>query len=273
MQPNHSDSGPTRRDVLSGLPLGLAGLVGGGAMLGLAQPAGADEPPRGGRPRMPAKLMRVLTSMHDGSGYTLPPLPYAYDAVDAAIDEETMRLHHTKHHQSYVNGLNTTVAELSEGSATGDRTLLYGLDRNLSFNYGGHVLHSIFWATMGPDDNGNMGGTPTGDLAAAIDESFGSLDGFKTLWAGAAAAVKGSGWVQLVFDPVAVRLAVVGVNDQDQGFMPGTFPLLPLDVWEHAYYLRYQNRRSAYVENFMKVIDWTSVAALYAMVSAPYRRG
>jgi Fe-Mn family superoxide dismutase len=243
-------------------------------MLGMTGLAGADDHGHDGHsgPPMPKKLMSVLQSMHDGNEYTLPPLPYAYDAVDAAIDEQTMRLHHDKHHAGYVKNLNEVVKEYANDKYV-DGHHVYGLDRGLSFNYGGHVLHSIFWATMGPDENGTMGGEPRGKLAEAMMQSFGSLDGFRTTWSKTAASVKGSGWVQMVFDPVAVSLRIVGVNDHDKGFLPGTFPLLPLDVWEHAYYLRFQNKRAEYVDAFFKVIDWSTVDALYAMVSAPYEKG
>ncbi len=218
--------------------------------------------------------MKVLSSMHDGEKFTLPPLPYAADAVSEAIDAETMTLHHDKHHKSYVDGLNGVMEELAAGKPD-DSHHYAGIDRAMGFHYAGHVLHSIFWATMGPNSQGTMGGAPTGPIAAAIDDSFGSFDAFKKRWMNVAKTVKGSGWVQLLFDPVSTKLCVKGVADHDLFFMPGSFPLLPLDVWEHAYYLKYRNERMKYVEAYLNVIDWESVGALYSMVSAPYtdRRG
>ena len=264
---------PTRRDVLAGLPAAAGAVAGGAALLGLTRPAAAQQHGEGhGMPTLPKKLQDVLSSMHDGSQYTLPALPYAYDAVSEAIDEQTMRLHHDKHHQGYVDGLNKATASLAEISGDAEKPMVSGLDRDLSFNYGGHVLHSIFWAIMGPNESGAMGGEPQGNLAEAINSSFGSFDGFKNLWTKQAGVLKGSGWVQLVFDPVGVRLDVIGVGDHDRSFTPGAFPLLPLDLWEHAYYLKYQNEKADYVSAFMNVIDWSSVGALYDMVSAPYRR-
>ncbi len=256
---------PTRRNVLAGLPAVAAGL----GAFGVTAAASADDHAEPGGMKTHKKLMSVLSSMHDGSEYTLPPLPYAYDAVSDAIDEQTMRLHHDKHHMGYVTGLNKATAALDEATKNADAPLVSGLSRDLSFNYGGHVLHSIFWATMGPCEDGAMGGKPIGALATAIDKSFGSFDGFVTLWTKVAGTVKGSGWVQLVFDPVAVRLNVVGVTDHDLGFTPGAMPLLPLDIWEHAFYLKYQNKKADYVKAHLTVVDWSCVGALYEMVSAP----
>ncbi len=219
---------------------------------------------------MPTKLMNVLRGMHDGSEYTLPALPYGYDAVSDAIDEQTMRLHHDKHHQGYVDGLNTVMKELSQPNA-GDAHHAAGLDRALSFNYAGHVLHSIFWATMGPNEDGASGGEPKGPLGEAVIDSFGSFDTFKTRWMDVAKTVKGSGWVTLLFDPVSTKLCIKGVADHDLFFMPGAFPLLPNDIWEHAFYLKYQNKKADYVKAHLEVVDWSTVNALYEMVSKPYR--
>ncbi|MEL7238216.1 MAG: superoxide dismutase, partial [Planctomycetota bacterium] len=179
------------------------------------------------------KLGKVLGATHNGTTHTLPPLPYAYDAVSPNIDELTMELHHGKHHNGYVNGLNKTIetlAKVSRGEAEGS---MYELQRNLSFNYAGHVLHSIFWATMGPDDNGNMGGAPQGTLAEAMNASFGSFDNFKTQFAAAGKSVKGSGWVMLLLDPIAGSLHISTANEHDVYFPAGAIPLLPCDVWEH----------------------------------------
>ena len=261
-----TDPQPSRRNLLVTLPAVGAGL----SLPALA--AVAAQPGAGGVPegRLPPKLTKVLEATHSGDQYALPPLPYAYDALEPHIDEQTMRLHHDLHHQGYVDGLNKTVAAMTGDVA--EKPMLAGLDRDLSFNYAGHLLHSIFWATMGPGEDGKMGGEPTGPLAEAIDRDLGGFEGFKKLWSNVAGTVKGSGWVMLMFDPVGVRLHVSGAGDHDLFHLPGTFPLLPLDVWEHAYYLKYQNKRGEYVDAFFEVIDWNSVGRLYEMVSAPYRR-
>lgn len=270
---NNAPKTLSRRNVIAGLPaVGLA--AGGlGTLLSMANSAAAQEAGQGeqtGVPKLPGKLSKVLHSLHDGNAYTLPPLPYAHDALEPVIDALTMELHHGKHHQGYVDGLNKAVERMGNEE---DPTAMGGLARNLSFNYGGHVLHSLFWAVMGPGENGDMGGEPTGQLAEAIDKDLGGFDGFKTLWNATAGTVKGSGWVTLLFDPMAVRLHVAAIGDHDRHVLPGTVPLLPLDIWEHAYYLTYQNRRADYVKAFLEVIDWSVVNALYGMVSAPYRRG
>jgi Fe-Mn family superoxide dismutase len=253
---NEPTSSISRRTILGGLG---AGAVLGLPLTALAQDAG----------RMPAKLRQVLEAMHAGNGVALPPLPYAYDALAPVIDEVTMQLHHTKHHQSYVTGLNKTLTMLKSGANSAAE--LSGLNRNLSFHYAGHVLHSLFWATMGPDAQGNMGGEPQGSLAEVMETSFGGYDDFKTRWSEMAGTVKGSGWVILLFDPVCKELHINAAADHDVFHLPGTFPLLPLDIWEHAYYLSYQNRRGEYVEKYLDVVDWSAVSALYDMVSAPYR--
>ena len=268
------NSNPSRRDLVSKLPA-TAALAGGlGGLLAMTRSASAQPADQGGggvggggRPQLPDKLAETLAATYDGGKYALPPLPYVYDALAPTIDRTTMELHHDKHHQGYVDGLNKAVEALAEGA---EGATLAGLQRDLSFNYGGHALHSLFWATMGPDNAGKMGGEPSGKLADAIDKDLGGFDGFKTQWVAVGGTVKGSGWVALMFDPVAARLHIASVGDHDRFLLPGTMPLLPLDVWEHAYYLTYQNRRAEYIKAFIDVIDWTSVGALYEMVSAPY---
>ncbi len=261
---------PSRRDIVSKLPA-TAALAGGlGGLLAMTRSASAAGQPMGhGGPQLPEKLAKTLNATAKDGKYALPPLPYAYDALQPTIDQRTMELHHDKHHQGYVDGLNKTVEAIAKGA---EGATLGGLERDLSFNYGGHALHSLFWATMGPDEQGRMGGDPRGKIADAIQKDFDGFDGFKKQWTSVAGTVKGSGWVALVFDPIAVRLHIASVGDHDRFLMPGVMPLLPLDVWEHAYYLTYQNRRGDYVKAFVDVIDWTSVNALYEMVSAPYQR-
>ena len=211
------------------------------------------------------KLNSVFGAMWDGSKYQLPPLPYDYNALEPQIDEQTMRLHHDKHHQAYVTGLNSTVAALKElaGLDNIDDARLFGLQRNLGFHYGGHVMHSVFWATMGPARGANN--ELAGELADAINAAFGSFGNFKRLFTATAAGVKGSGWAVLLYDAMADRLHVKAMNDQDAYFPPGALPVLPLDVWEHAYYLKYQNNRGAYIDAWWNVVDWQTVDALFRL--------
>jgi Fe-Mn family superoxide dismutase len=212
------------------------------------------------------KLGRVFGAMWDGNQYLLPPLPYDYNSLEPHIDEQTMRLHHDKHHQAYVTGLNSTTTALKElgGQETIEDARLSGLQRNLSFHYGGHVMHSVFWATLGPPRG--AGNEPAGELANAIKLAYGSFENFKRLFKATAAGVKGSGWAVLLYDAVGDRLYVKAMNDQDAYFPPGALPVLPLDVWEHAYYLKYQNNRGAYIDAWWNVVDWPTTDALYRVV-------
>lgn len=202
--------------------------------------------------------------------YTLPPLAYAYDALEPHIDARTMEIHHTKHHQAYINKVNDAIAGTDlEGKSIEDLVSdlasvpaeKLGAVRN---NGGGHANHSLFWTVMGP----GKGGSPAGDLASAIDGAFGSLDAMKEQFAAAAATRFGSGWAWLYVD--GGKLKVGSTANQDSPLMgtdvagiSGT-PILGLDVWEHAYYLNYQNRRPDYVSAFWDVVDWDAVAARLA---------
>jgi Fe-Mn family superoxide dismutase len=242
----------TRREALS-----TAAIVGAG----LVWPAWAQE--RGGGGGRAARgdvVSQLLSQAYAGDQYALPPLPYAYDALEPHIDAQTMQLHHDKHHQGYVDGLNRTlqaIAELHRGEL--DPVRLQGLERDLSFNGGGHVLHTVFWATMGPD----AGGVPNGRLAEAITREFGALDAFRNYYSKVAAGVKGSGWAVLCHEPVGNRLMVFSLNEHDTKHIAGARPLLPLDVWEHAYYLKYQNKRADYINAWWNVINWSAVDAAY----------
>jgi Fe-Mn family superoxide dismutase len=195
--------------------------------------------------------------------YELPNLPYDYDALEPTIDEETMHLHHDKHHATYVANLNAAL----EGSEWDGRPLeqvLANLDlipeekrtavRN---NGGGHANHSLFWEIMSPEG----GGAPTGDLATAIDDTFESLDALKAQLIDAGVKRFGSGWAWLIHD--GTGLAVVSTPNQDSPLMTDDTPLLGIDVWEHAYYLRYQNRRPEYLESWWNVVHWPAVAERY----------
>ena len=196
--------------------------------------------------------------------YSLPELPYAYDALEPHIDARTMEIHHGKHHNGYVTKVNAAL----EGSELGEKSIedlisdlgsvpeaTRGAVRN---NGGGHANHSLFWSIM----SANGGGEPTGDLAEAINAEFGSFDGFKEKFTAAAGTRFGSGWAWLSVD--GGKLVVESTPNQDNPLMEGRTPVLGLDVWEHAYYLNYQNRRPDYVAAFFNVIDWNAVAERYA---------
>ena len=198
------------------------------------------------------------------SKFELPELGYAYDALEPHIDARTMEIHHTKHHNTYVTNVNAAL-EGTEHEGKSLEELLQNLDalpaniqtavRN---NGGGHWNHSFFWKLLKKND----GAAPTGELATAIDESFGSFDAFKDAFAKAATTRFGSGWAWLIVD--GGKLAVVSTPNQDTPVMEGKTPILGLDVWEHAYYLNYQNLRPDYINAFFNVVDWDHVAKLYA---------
>ncbi len=196
--------------------------------------------------------------------YSLPALPYAYDALEPHFDARTMEIHHGKHHQTYVNNLNAAL-EQAGLPAQPVETLIADLDalpesirgavRN---NGGGHANHSLFWETIGP----NAGGQPTGALADAINSELGGFDKFKEDFAKAATTRFGSGWAWLSVDK-AGKLAVSSTPNQDSPIMEGNTPLLGLDVWEHAYYLKYQNKRPDYIAAFWNVVNWEEVGKRY----------
>ncbi len=190
--------------------------------------------------------------------YELPPLPYDYNALEPYIDEQTMRLHHDKHHLAYVNGLNVALEKLEAARAAGDFALTKHWSREAAFHGSGHLLHTIFWSNMAPAGNG--GGEPSGELAAQIVKDFGSFAAFKAHFSAAANQVEGNGWALLVWESVAGQLEVLQSEKHQNLTQWGVRPLLVLDVWEHAYYLKYQNNRPAYVEAWWNVVNWSDVA-------------
>lgn len=196
--------------------------------------------------------------------YTLPELPYAYDALEPHFDARTMEIHHTKHHNAYIQKVNDALAGHDLASKPIEDVLsnidAVPADKKQAVinNGGGHANHKLFWTVVGP----NAGGNPSGDLAAAIDAAFGSFDAFKEKFANAAATRFGSGWAWLVVSDG--KLEVTSTPNQDSPLMEGKTPILGLDVWEHAYYLNYQNRRPDYVSAFWNIVNWDKVAAYYA---------
>ena len=199
--------------------------------------------------------------------HTLPALPYAPDALEPHIDAQTMQIHHDKHHQAYVDKANAALAGTDLADASVDEVL-----RNLSSlpadkqtpvrnNAGGHANHSLFWALMSPTG----GGEPGGEIAAAIESAFGDFETFKTQFGEAAVNRFGSGWAWLVHDGSAVKLT--STPNQDSPVLDGQTPLLGLDVWEHAYYLKYQNRRPDYIDAWWNVVNWPEVASRFGAAS------
>jgi Fe-Mn family superoxide dismutase len=193
--------------------------------------------------------------------HELPPLPYSYDALEPFIDEQTMRLHHDIHHNGYVNGLNNAEAKLEEARAAGDYAMVKHWSRELAFHGSGHLLHSIFWPNM--ISASEAAGGPRGSLNGAINRDFGSFDAFKAQFIAAANAVEGSGWAILAYRPADDSLVILTAEKHQNLTQWGVIPLLVLDVWEHAYYLKYQNRRGEYVKNFFNIINWVDVADRY----------
>ncbi|WP_277884298.1 superoxide dismutase [Nostoc parmelioides] len=191
----------------------------------------------------------------------LPPLPYGYDALEKAIDAETMKLHHDKHHAAYVNNLNNALKKHPELQNSSVEALLRDLNsvpediRNtVRNNGGGHLNHTIFWQIMSPDG----GGEPTGDIAQEINQTFGNFEEFKKQFNKAGGDRFGSGWVWLVRNPQG-QLQIVSTPNQDSPITEGSYPIMGNDVWEHAYYLRYQNRRPEYLNNWWNVVNWTEI--------------
>ena len=198
------------------------------------------------------------------AGYTLPALPYSYDALSEAIDAETMQIHHTRHHQAYINNANRLLADHPDLLKLPVEDLLRNIQRapesirqGVINNAGGHANHALFWTVMKPGG----GGAPGGALGRAVDAAFGGFGPFQEKFQAAAMGRFGSGWAWLVHD--GTKLDVISTGNQDSPLMQGQTPLLGVDVWEHAYYLKYQNRRADYVRAWWAVVHWDEVAARY----------
>lgn len=251
----------SRREVLKTLGVGAA-------WLGLARVAASAAP--GGSGAGATGTGAGTATGASPQPFTLPPLGYAYDALEPHIDARTMEIHYTKHHQAYINNANKALASHPDWQRKTGEEILRTLDAApeairtaLRNNVGGHVNHSFFWRVIAP------GGArePAGELRAALEKTFGSVDAFKTQFADAAAKRFGSGWAWLsVKDGGA--LAVHSTANQDSPLSEGARPVLGLDVWEHAYYLHYQNRRADYVKAFWNVVNWDAVAANFAAARA-----
>jgi Fe-Mn family superoxide dismutase len=239
-----------RRDALKNLGIGVAALA---AASPLFSANAASNP----------VLPESEVGFKDGK-FVLPPLPYPYNALEPHIDEATMKLHHDIHHAGYVKGANAASEALAAIAAgTGDASLIAHWNGALSFNLSGHALHTLFWNCMSP-----KGAAPSGPLADAIKASFGSQEAFEKVFSATAASVQGSGWAILGYEPISGRLDVISAEKHQNLTVQGITPLLVIDVWEHAYYLKYQNKRADYIKAFLAVADYGAAAARLAKASA-----
>jgi Fe-Mn family superoxide dismutase len=236
----------TRRDLL-----GSAAVIGGWMALGMERALGQTT--------QPATTSAPASGPAPAGPYTLPPLPYGYADLEPFIDAQTMKLHHDLHHAGYVKGANAALAELEQIRRTGGDTIqrVGAVTKNLAFQLSGHLLHEVFWNGMQP----RGGGDPAADSASgqALRRDFGTFDAFRAQFSAAATQVQGSGWAVLGYEPLAQRLLVLQAEKHEHGGAWGVVPLLVLDVWEHAYYLKYQNRRTEYIAAFLKLINWQTV--------------
>jgi superoxide dismutase, Fe-Mn family len=193
------------------------------------------------------------------SKYTLPDLTYDYGSLEPNISGKIMELHHDKHHLAYVNGANTALDLLAEARDKNDLTWVNKLQKDLAFNLAGHVNHTVFWRNLSPEG----GDKPVGELAAAIDEFFGSFDGFRAHFTASALGIQGSGWSILAWDVLGEKLIIEQLYDHQGNLAPASIPLLMLDMWEHAFYLDYQNIKGEYVKAFWNIVSWPDVTARF----------
>jgi superoxide dismutase, Fe-Mn family len=194
--------------------------------------------------------------------YLIPELPYAYNALEPHYDEQTVRIHHDMHHKAYVDGLNNAGTKLAEAREKGDFTLIKHWERELAFHGSGHILHTLFWENLRP----NGGGEPEGSISERLKSDFGSYDSFKKQFSAAGAAVEGSGWALLCWNPMFEKLEILQAEKHQNLTQWGVAPLLILDVWEHAYYLKFQNRRAAFIDAFWNIVNWDMVEQRYNRV-------
>jgi Fe-Mn family superoxide dismutase len=192
--------------------------------------------------------------------YTLPELTYDYAALEPHISARIMELHHSKHHAAYVAGANAALEQMEEARANNSFAAINKLEKDLAFHLGGHINHSIFWTNLAA----GAADRPSGELASAIDEFFGTFDAFKAHFSAASLGIQGSGWGILSWDPVGARLIVQQLFDQQANTAQGTVPILQLDMWEHAFYLDYQNVKADYVTAFWNIVNWENVTQRFA---------
>ncbi len=236
----------SRRDLLKN--------AAGVSMLGLLNlyaPAYAEEKPA--EPKKPAANEPLECSQ--------APLPYPYDALEPHIDKETIEIHYTRHHAAYVKNFNSTLQRLDFARTMKDMIFIKHWCKELAFNGSGHVLHTLYWSNMSA-----QGGQPKGELAELIEKSFKKFENFTDQFSAATKTVEGSGWGILAFEPCTKRLIVLQSEKHQDMALWGTYPLLVCDVWEHAYYLKYRSARGTYVDNFMKIINWSEVERRYELI-------
>ena len=242
-----------RRDALKTIGLSAAALAATSPFLGAAPES-----------RAPATDLKESEIGFKDGKFVLPPLPYDYAALEPAVDEQTMKLHHDIHHAAYVKGANAALDALAAIAAgTGDAALTGHWNNELAFHGSGHALHVLFWNGMKKG-----GSTPTGALASAIDASFGSVERFTKLFTATATAVQGSGWAILGYDALSKRLQIVQAEKHQNQTLQSITPILAIDVWEHAYYLKYQNKRADYIKAFLTIVNYDYVGAQYAKAVA-----
>lgn len=188
--------------------------------------------------------------------YTLPELNYDYAALEPSISARIMELHHSKHHAAYVAGANTALEQMAEARDKSDFATINKLQKDLAFHLSGHINHSIFWTNLAPSNSDR----PDGELASAISEFFGSFEAFQSHFNAAAMGIQGSGWAFLAWDSVGQKLIIEQLYDQQSNVATGSIPLLMLDMWEHAFYLDYQNVKADYVKAFWSIINWQNIA-------------
>ena len=194
--------------------------------------------------------------------YELPELPYGYDALEPHVSSELLELHHDAHHAAYVKGANETLEKLEDARRERQFEHIGQLEKSLAFNVAGHVLHSLLWRNLAPGGDE----TPAGEIAAALEHDFGGFEPFKEQLTAAAAAVQGSGWGALSWEPLGRRLLVEQVYDHQGNTGNATVPILVVDMWEHAYYLQFRNKKAAWLEAFWQLVNWTDVAQRLAKV-------
>jgi len=253
-----STVGFPRRHALS---QGLAALAGAAALAGLTRSAYAqdDHAHDHEHGENPHAAMAALMGFDASGKAILPKLEYAYDALEPHIDAKTMELHHSKHHQAYVDGYNKAIDDLAKAREGKDFAALEQHERKLAFHGSGHVLHNIFWMTMAPKN----GSAPEGELADAIKRDFGSHDAMVAHFTSAATSVEGNGWAILAMNVITGKLIIQQALNHQHSTVTGALPLLPLDMWEHAYYLKHQNKRADYVKEWWNVVNWKNVTMLY----------
>lgn len=196
--------------------------------------------------------------------YILPDLPYDYGALDPAISGKIMELHHDKHHAAYVTGANLALEKIAEAQAAGNFATINMLEKNLAFNLGGHINHSVFWKNLSPEG----GDRPDGELGAAIDDNFGSWDTFRAQLEAVALGIQGSGWAILAWDTLSQKLVMVQLYDHQGNIAPSMIPIVILDMWEHAFYLDYVNVKADYIKAWWNVVNWADAQERFAAATS-----